>query len=136
MPSAGLEPHRAVSWAVAAGLALLGWVGAAGLFSSAPLFGLWLLTHLRVHGECASAQSLQAVGLNIICLWFSGPDTHPAMEGWVRVRGCVKPEWLARNTGCPSLSWQEEVAKPGLAAERCQLQLHQPSSPSKSLGRA
>lgn len=103
MPSAGLEPHRAVSWAVAAGLALLGWVGAAGLFSSAPLFGLWLLTHLRVHGECASAQSLQAVGLNIICLWFSGPDTHPATEGWVRVRGCMetgvacKEHWVPQS---------------------------------------
>lgn len=136
MPSAGLEPHRAVSRDGAAGLALLGWVGAAGLLSSPPLSGLWLLTHLRVHGECASAQSLQAAVLNIICLWFSGPDTHPATEGWVRARGCVKPEWLARNTGCPSLSWQEEVAKPGLAAERCQLQLCQPSSPGKSLGRA
>lgn len=44
----------------------------------------------------------------------------------------MKLEWLAGDTGCPGPSCQEEIAKPGLAAERCRLR--QPSSPSKGSG--
>lgn len=46
----------------------------------------------------------------------------------------MKLEWFAGDARCSGLSCQEEIAKPGLAAEHCQLQLHQPSSPSKGRG--
>lgn len=91
LPATGKETPGAfhglrATWASvpgAAGLSPWGCVGAAGISSSPQSSGLLLLTHLCVHGECASAQSLQADGLNIISLWFSRPDMCPATEAWL-----------------------------------------------------
>lgn len=113
-PSAGSGLHGAASRSGAAGLAWCSW----SLLS--PSSGFLLLTHLHVRGECASAQSLQAAGLNIICLWFSGPDTHPATEGWLGEGGLCETGVACRGHRVPqpcfarrklrSQGWQLRVA--------------------------
>lgn len=84
-----------------------------------------LLTHLGVLGNVPQLRPA-SWALNIIPLWFPGPDSHAAMEGW---GGCVTPGGLAGAAGAPVCLARRKLATtavPGHRAAWHQLSLEHP----------
>lgn len=83
-----------------------------------PLSSLLLLTHLGVPGNVPQLRPSWA--LNIIPLWFSGPDSHAATKG---CGGCVTlGAWQGLRVSRSVSSFQEEVGS------------HSCASPSQATG--